>query len=166
METELLFEMLLLLALTAAGLAHANRLPMLLLCGDGFLTRLPDPVLQQMENYGDPTFGVNDAFKPVVRYWDRITHPAQGIQSMPAALATLTGGWVIELVKGMVLRARPELGSCSKECTSSDSSRTTSPCSSSSGKSERRKDVSAGAACAAGGPSMERAVVSASGRQS
>jgi 3D-(3,5/4)-trihydroxycyclohexane-1,2-dione acylhydrolase (decyclizing) len=75
--------------LTAAGLAHANRLPMLLLCGDGFLTRLPDPVLQQMENYGDPTFGVNDAFKPVVRYWDRITHPAQVIQSLPAALATL-----------------------------------------------------------------------------
>ncbi len=75
--------------LTAAGLAHANRLPMLLLCGDGFVTRLPDPVLQQMENYGDPTFGVNDAFKPVVRYWDRITHPAQVIQSLPAALATL-----------------------------------------------------------------------------
>ena len=75
--------------LTAAGLAHANRLPMLMLCGDGFLTRLPDPVLQQMENYGDPTFGVNDAFKPVVRYWDRITHPAQVIQSLPAALATL-----------------------------------------------------------------------------
>ncbi|PHP28180.1 3D-(3,5/4)-trihydroxycyclohexane-1,2-dione acylhydrolase (decyclizing) [Limimaricola cinnabarinus] len=75
--------------LTAAGLAHANRLPMLMLCGDGFLTRLPDPVLQQMENYGDPTFGVNDAFKPVVRYWDRITHPAQVIQSLPAALATM-----------------------------------------------------------------------------
>ncbi|WP_341212888.1 3D-(3,5/4)-trihydroxycyclohexane-1,2-dione acylhydrolase (decyclizing) [uncultured Limimaricola sp.] len=75
--------------LTAAGLAHANRLPMLMLCGDGFLTRLPDPVLQQMENYGDPTFGVNDAFKPVVRYWDRITHPAQVIQSLPNALATL-----------------------------------------------------------------------------
>ncbi|PSK86417.1 3D-(3,5/4)-trihydroxycyclohexane-1,2-dione hydrolase [Limimaricola soesokkakensis] len=75
--------------LTAAGLAHANRLPMLMLCGDGFVTRLPDPVLQQMENYGDPTFGVNDAFKPVVRYWDRITHPAQVIQSLPAALATM-----------------------------------------------------------------------------
>ncbi|WP_294223978.1 3D-(3,5/4)-trihydroxycyclohexane-1,2-dione acylhydrolase (decyclizing) [uncultured Shimia sp.] len=75
--------------LTAAGLAHANRLPMLLLCGDTFLTRLPDPVLQQMENYNDPTFGVNDAFKPVVRYWDRISHPAQVIQSLPNALATL-----------------------------------------------------------------------------
>lgn len=75
--------------LTAAGLAHANRLPILLLCGDTFLTRLPDPVLQQMENYNDPTFGVNDAFKPVVRYWDRISHPAQVIQSLPNALATM-----------------------------------------------------------------------------
>ncbi|WP_050526480.1 3D-(3,5/4)-trihydroxycyclohexane-1,2-dione acylhydrolase (decyclizing) [Pseudorhodobacter aquimaris] len=75
--------------LTSAALAHANRLPMLLLCGDTFQTRLPDPVLQQMENYNDPTFGVNDAFKPVVRYWDRITHPAQIIQSLPNALATM-----------------------------------------------------------------------------
>ncbi len=74
---------------TAAGLAHANRLPMLLLCGDTFITRLPDPVLQQMENFNDPTFGVNDAFKPVVRYWDRICHPAQIIQSLPAAIATM-----------------------------------------------------------------------------
>ncbi len=75
--------------LTSAALAHANRLPMLLLCGDTFLTRLPDPVLQQMENFNDPTLGVNDAFKPVVRYWDRITHPAQIIQSLPAAIATM-----------------------------------------------------------------------------
>ncbi len=75
--------------LTSAALAHANRLPMLLLCGDTFLTRLPDPVLQQMENFNDPTIGVNDAFKPVVRYWDRITHPAQVIQSLPAAIATM-----------------------------------------------------------------------------
>lgn len=75
--------------LTAAGLAHANRLPMLMLCGDIFITRLPDPVLQQMENFNDPTFGVNDAFKPVSRYWDRICHPAQIIQSLPAAIATM-----------------------------------------------------------------------------
>jgi len=75
--------------LTAAALAHANRLPMLLLCGDTFITRLPDPVLQQMENFSDPTFGVNDAFKPVVRYWDRICHPAQILQSLPNALATM-----------------------------------------------------------------------------
>ncbi|WP_300037459.1 3D-(3,5/4)-trihydroxycyclohexane-1,2-dione acylhydrolase (decyclizing) [uncultured Roseobacter sp.] len=74
---------------TSAALAHANRLPMLLLCGDTYATRLPDPVLQQMENFNDPTFGVNDAFKPVSRYWDRIMHPAQVIQSLPAALATM-----------------------------------------------------------------------------
>jgi len=75
--------------LTAAGLAHTNRLPALMLCGDTFLTRLPDPVLQQIENFSDPTFGVNDAFKPVVRYWDRICHPAQVIQSFPNALAVM-----------------------------------------------------------------------------
>ncbi|MDA8747612.1 3D-(3,5/4)-trihydroxycyclohexane-1,2-dione acylhydrolase (decyclizing) [Litoreibacter sp.] len=75
--------------LTSAALAHANRLPMLLLCGDTFLTRLPDPVLQQLEHFGNPTLGVNDAFKAVSRYWDRITHPAQIIQSLPAALATM-----------------------------------------------------------------------------
>lgn len=75
--------------LTSAALAHANRLPMLLLCGDTFLTRLPDPVLQQLEHYGNPTLGVNDAFKAVSRYWDRITHPAQIIQSLPNAIATM-----------------------------------------------------------------------------
>jgi len=74
---------------TASALAHANRLPMLMLCGDTFLTRLPDPVLQQLENFNDPTFGVNDAFKPLTRYWDRICHPAQVIQSLPNALATM-----------------------------------------------------------------------------
>ncbi|MTH97508.1 3D-(3,5/4)-trihydroxycyclohexane-1,2-dione acylhydrolase (decyclizing) [Roseibium sp. RKSG952] len=74
---------------TSAALAHANRLPLLLLCGDTFITRLPDPVLQQLEHFNNPTLGVNDAFKPVSRYWDRITHPAQVIQSLPAALATL-----------------------------------------------------------------------------
>ncbi|MEJ6403349.1 3D-(3,5/4)-trihydroxycyclohexane-1,2-dione acylhydrolase (decyclizing) [Yoonia sp. 2307UL14-13] len=75
--------------LTASALAHANRLPMLMLCGDTFITRLPDPVLQQLEHFGDPTFGVNDAFKAVTSYWDRITHPAQIIQSLPTALATM-----------------------------------------------------------------------------
>ncbi|WP_417425637.1 3D-(3,5/4)-trihydroxycyclohexane-1,2-dione acylhydrolase (decyclizing) [Hoeflea sp.] len=75
--------------LTSAALAHANRLPMLMLCGDIFITRLPDPVLQQLEHYGNPTLGVNDAFKAVTRFWDRITHPAQIIQSLPAAIATM-----------------------------------------------------------------------------
>ncbi|MCC1492706.1 3D-(3,5/4)-trihydroxycyclohexane-1,2-dione acylhydrolase (decyclizing) [Cognatishimia sp. F0-27] len=75
--------------LTAAALAHANRLPMLMLCGDTFLTRLPDPVLQQLEHFNSPALGLNDAFKAVSRYWDRITHPAQVIQTLPAALATM-----------------------------------------------------------------------------
>jgi 3D-(3,5/4)-trihydroxycyclohexane-1,2-dione acylhydrolase (decyclizing) len=75
--------------LTAAALAHANRLPMLMLCGDTFLTRLPDPVLQQLEHFNNPAMGLNDAFQPVSRYWDRITHPAQVIQTLPAAIATL-----------------------------------------------------------------------------
>lgn len=75
--------------LTSAALAHANRLPMLLLCGDAYVTRLPDPVLQQMEHFNNPSLGVNDAFKAVTRYWDRIVHPAQIIQSLPNAIATL-----------------------------------------------------------------------------
>jgi len=75
--------------LTSAALAHANRLPMLLLCGDAYITRLPDPVLQQMENFSNPTDGVNDAFKSVSRYWDRLCHPAQIMQSLPQALGTL-----------------------------------------------------------------------------
>ncbi|MGI9354883.1 MAG: 3D-(3,5/4)-trihydroxycyclohexane-1,2-dione acylhydrolase (decyclizing) [Rhizobiaceae bacterium] len=73
----------------AAALAHANRLPLLMLCGDTFITRLPDPVLQQLEHFGNPTLGLNDGFKAVTRYWDRITHPAQIIQSLPNALATM-----------------------------------------------------------------------------
>ena len=75
--------------LTAAGLAHANRLPLLMLCGDVFVTRLPDPVLQQLEHFSAPSVGLNDAFKAVSRFWDRLTHPAQVLQSLPAALATL-----------------------------------------------------------------------------
>ena len=75
--------------LTSAALAHANRLPVLMLCGDTFITRLPDPVLQQLEHFGNPSLGLNDAFKAVCRYWDRITHPAQIIQSLPAAIATM-----------------------------------------------------------------------------
>ena len=74
---------------TAAAVAHANRLPVLFLSGDVFHHRLPSPVLQQIEHFGDPTISVNDAFKTVTRYWDRITHPAQLIQSLPAAIATM-----------------------------------------------------------------------------
>jgi len=74
---------------TAAALAHANRLPVLFLSGDVYHHRLPHPVLQQLEHFGDPTVTVNDAFKPVTRYWDRITHPAQLIQSLPVAIDTM-----------------------------------------------------------------------------
>lgn len=74
---------------TAAGVAHANRLPVLLISGDTYVNRLPDPVLQQVEHYGDPSMTVNDSFKAVTRYWDRIVHPAQIIQSLPQAIATM-----------------------------------------------------------------------------
>jgi 3D-(3,5/4)-trihydroxycyclohexane-1,2-dione acylhydrolase (decyclizing) len=74
---------------TAAGVAHSNRLPVLLLAGDTFTNRRPDPVMQQVEHYGDPTINVNDAFKAVTRYWDRIVHPEQIISSLPQAVATL-----------------------------------------------------------------------------
>ena len=74
---------------TAAGTAHANRLPVLLISGDTFTNRLPDPVMQQVEHFGDPTITVNDAFKAVTRYWDRITHPAQILSSLPQAVAAM-----------------------------------------------------------------------------
>jgi 3D-(3,5/4)-trihydroxycyclohexane-1,2-dione acylhydrolase (decyclizing) len=75
---------------TAAAVAHVNRLPLLLLPGDVFATRGPDPVLQQVEDFGDPTVSANDCFRPVSRYWDRITRPEQLLQSLPAAMAVLT----------------------------------------------------------------------------
>lgn len=74
---------------TAAGTAMANRLPVLFLAGDTFVNRLPDPVLQQVEHFDEPGLTVNDAFKPVVRYWDRITHPAQLLQTLPQVVALL-----------------------------------------------------------------------------
>src|SRR4051794_40253649 len=75
---------------TAAGLAHANRLPVLLLPGDTFTGRAPDPVLQQVENYGDPTISVNDAFRPVSRYFDRIVRPEQLVSTLPQVARVLT----------------------------------------------------------------------------
>src|SRR3954453_12904358 len=74
---------------TAAGVAHSNRLPVLLLSGDTFVNRRPDPVMQQVEHFGDPSTNVNDAFRAVTRYWDRITHPEQIISSLPQAVAVL-----------------------------------------------------------------------------
>jgi len=74
---------------TAAGVAHANRLPVLLLAGDTFVNRLPDPVLQQVEHFHNPGITVNDAFRAVTRYWDRIARPEQLISSLPQAVAVL-----------------------------------------------------------------------------
>ena len=74
---------------TAAAVAHTNRLPVLLLSGDYYVSRAPDPVLQQLECFGDPTVSVNDCFKPVVRWWDRITRPEQILQSLPQAVGMM-----------------------------------------------------------------------------
>src|SRR2546428_7293137 len=76
--------------ITAAAVAHANRLPVLLLPGDVFAGRRPDPALQQIEAIGDPTISVNDCFRPVSRWWDRITRPEQIIESLPQAMRVLT----------------------------------------------------------------------------
>ena len=74
---------------TAAAVAMSNRLPILFLPGDTFANRMPDPVLQQVENFNNPGITANDAFKPVTRYFDRITRPEQIIQSFPAAVQTM-----------------------------------------------------------------------------
>ena len=74
---------------TAAGVAHSNRLPLLLISGDTFTSRLPDPVLQQVEHFGDPTQTVNDSFRSVTRYWDRIVRPEQLTSSLPHAIQTM-----------------------------------------------------------------------------
>jgi 3D-(3,5/4)-trihydroxycyclohexane-1,2-dione acylhydrolase (decyclizing) len=75
---------------TAAGLAHANRLPVLLLPGDTFTSRAPDPVLQQVEHFGDPSTSVNDSFRAVSRYFDRITRPEQLLSTLPQVARVLT----------------------------------------------------------------------------
>jgi 3D-(3,5/4)-trihydroxycyclohexane-1,2-dione acylhydrolase (decyclizing) len=74
---------------TAAALAHVNRLPVLLLPGDVYASRRPDPVLQQVEDFGDGTVTANDCFRPVSRYFDRIARPEQVIDALPRAIATM-----------------------------------------------------------------------------
>jgi len=75
---------------TAAALAHVNRLPVLLVPGDVFANRGPDPVLQQIEDFGDGTVTANDCFKSVSRYFDRITRPEQLMTALPRAFRTMT----------------------------------------------------------------------------
>ncbi len=75
---------------TAAAVAHVNRIPLLLLPGDVFATRFPDPVLQQVEDFNDGTVSVTDCFKPVSRYFDRIMRPEQLIPALNRAMVVLT----------------------------------------------------------------------------
>jgi 3D-(3,5/4)-trihydroxycyclohexane-1,2-dione acylhydrolase (decyclizing) len=76
--------------LTAAALAHVNRLPVLLLPGDVFASRAPDPVLQQLEDFSHGDVSANDAFRPLTRYFDRISRPEQILDALPRALAVMT----------------------------------------------------------------------------
>lgn len=74
---------------TAAGVAMANRLPILLLLGDTFQSREPDPVLQQIEHFDAPGVTANDALRPVSRFFDRITAPSQLITTLRQMMSTL-----------------------------------------------------------------------------
>ena len=76
--------------LTGAATATINRLPVLLLPGDLFATRQVAPVLQQLERPETQDVSVNDCFKPVSRYWDRINRPEQLVSALPAAMRVLT----------------------------------------------------------------------------
>ncbi len=75
---------------TGAAVAHVNRLPVLLLPGDVFAARIPDPVLQQVEDWGDGTASASDCFRPVSRYFDRVTRPEQIMPAFARAMAVLT----------------------------------------------------------------------------
>jgi len=87
---------------TAAALATVNRIPLLLLPGDVYATRRQGPVLQQLEDFSQPDVSVNDAFRPVSKFFDRITRPEQLLYSLPQAFRVLanpaeTGAVVIAL---------------------------------------------------------------------
>ena len=75
---------------SAAALAHVNRLPVLLLPGDIFVSRTPDPVLQQVEDFHYGDFSANDVFRPVTRYFDRIMRPEQILAALPRAIQVMT----------------------------------------------------------------------------
>src|SRR5260221_1495667 len=79
--------------LTAAALAHVNRLPVLFLPGDIFVSRDPDPVLQQVEDFSDGTFSANACFRPVSRYFDRIIQTSQLCTTLYLPVPTLTVTW-------------------------------------------------------------------------
>ena len=87
---------------TPAALATVNRLPVLLLPGDTYATRAQGPVLQQLERPGEPEVSVNDAFRPISRFFDRISRPEQILTALPQAFRILanpteTGAVVLSL---------------------------------------------------------------------
>ncbi|MCG9128961.1 3D-(3,5/4)-trihydroxycyclohexane-1,2-dione acylhydrolase (decyclizing) [Candidatus Poribacteria bacterium] len=90
--------------LTAAAGATINRLPVLLFPGDIFSTRLVAPVLQQLESPNSQDISVNDCFKPISRYWDRINRPEQIITALPEAMRVLTS----QVDTGTVTLALPQ----------------------------------------------------------
>lgn len=75
---------------TAAATATANNIPVLILPGDVYACRQPDPVLQQVEQTYDLSLSTNDAFRPVCRYWDRVVRPEQLMSAMLSAMRVLT----------------------------------------------------------------------------
>lgn len=75
---------------TAAALAHVNRLPVLLLPGDVFASRAPDPVLQQLEDFHHGDLSANDCLRPAVRYFDRLMRPEQLLTALPRAVQVMT----------------------------------------------------------------------------
>ena len=90
--------------LTGAAAATINRVPVLLLPGDVFASRRPDPVLQQLESPGHGDLSVNDCFRPVCRYWDRIQRPEQLVPAAIAAMRVLTS----QAETGAVMLALPQ----------------------------------------------------------
>jgi 3D-(3,5/4)-trihydroxycyclohexane-1,2-dione acylhydrolase (decyclizing) len=89
---------------TGAATATVNRLPVLLLPGDVFANRLPDPVLQQLESPHSMDLSVNDCFRPVSRYWDRINRPEQLLAALPEAMRVLSD----PAARGAVTLALPQ----------------------------------------------------------
>src|SRR5881394_940130 len=75
---------------TAAAVAHVNRLPVLLLPGDVFTSRAPDPVLQQLEDFHHGDVSANDCLRPVTRFFDRIMRPEQILGALPRAIQVMS----------------------------------------------------------------------------
>ena len=110
---------------TAAGVAHVNRLPVLFLPGDVFANRLPDPVLQQIEDFGDGTVSASNCFRPVSKYFDRIQRPEQLITALegdfnPGEFKDEYRERVMELIEQKAQGKRPKLKPLRSRKPSSD----------------------------------------------